>query len=104
MNACWAARFSLSAPPLPPKIRTTGGFRFNIASASCREVVKSSVRVGIPTQSASLRYGPAAGKVTKLSVVKREARRLTRPGTEFCSCRKVGTRRVPAATTAGALA
>jgi hypothetical protein len=36
--------------------------------------------------------------------VKRVANRFTRPGTEFCSCRKVGIFEVLAATTAGALA
>jgi hypothetical protein len=36
--------------------------------------------------------------------VNRLANRLTLPGTEFCSCRNVGTLKVLAATTAGALA
>jgi hypothetical protein len=51
-----------------------------------------------------LRCSPAAGNVTKVPVVKRLANRLTRPGTEFCSCKKVGIFMVLAATTAGALA
>src|SRR5215211_2645243 len=103
-KASAAERLILSAPPLPPKMRTTGGSRPSSRNASSREAPKISVLVGMPTHAALSRRCLASGNVTSVSVVKRLARRFTRPGTEFCSCRKVGTPRVLAASTAGALA
>jgi hypothetical protein len=103
-NASAAARLILSAPPLPPKMRTTGGSRARSRNASSREASKTFVLVGIPTHTAFPSRWVASGNVASVCVMKRQARRLTRPGTEFCSCRNVGTPRVRAAITAGALA
>jgi hypothetical protein len=103
-NASAAARLILSAPPLPPKMRTTGGCRPRSRRASSRDASKISVLVGIPTHTAFPSRRAASGNVASICVVKRLASRLTRPGTEFCSCRNVDTPSVLAATTAGALA
>jgi hypothetical protein len=85
-------------------MRTTGGFRPRSRRASSLDASKISVLVGIPTHTAFPSRLVASGNVVKVCVVKRLARRLTRPGTEFCSCRNVGTPSILAAITAGALA
>ena len=57
----------------------------------------------MPTHTDRPRLSPADGNVTSVSRVNRLASRFRRPGTEFCSCRHVGTPSALAATTAGAL-